>query len=104
MGRGLQSGREKGEKKWDNCNSIINKINFKNIDRISQFDCETNVTSCIYVDNRNSVLAFMNDDEVYSHLLNVVVNSGMFGHVMTSEHNFPIGSNSVRIAISTGSL
>ena len=26
--RGVQGGGYKGEKKWDNCNSIINKIYF----------------------------------------------------------------------------
>ena len=30
VGRSVQGGGEQGKKKWDNCNSIINKIYFKN--------------------------------------------------------------------------
>ena len=30
-GGGMQGGGDKGEKKWNNCNSIINKIYLKNV-------------------------------------------------------------------------
>ena len=46
---------DKGEKKWDNCNSIINKIHFKNqlkyfpIKKISKFKSKMIDTYVFYI-------------------------------------------------------
>ena len=46
MGGGCKAERDKGEKKWDNCNSIINKIYLKKkyrkpYDKIQMLSCKT---------------------------------------------------------------
>lgn len=45
------------------------------------------------MDDTNSVVVFKNDDEVYPHLLNVVVNNSMSSQMITpNEQNSCIGS------------
>ena len=44
VGGGVQGKGDKGKKKWDNCNSIINKIYLKNKNKIMKINRHKNIS------------------------------------------------------------